>query len=336
MKKLIVALLAALPLALSLATGGAVAEAAEKIETVHTTHEQSGVTRGTSANSAPRPAYEVLADVLEERILTRNHGKKTTLSYEAELKLELEAAYGFDLTTDSFTDKDFNLFYKRYGYNGLPNSREAYVLNIMQNVRSLFPAIPIEIVEFMDAAANLTIIVYIDRGEGVDGVYFPDSNTIYLMYEGKAVVHEYGHMLHYALMAVTGESAFERQWTALNEGIAYSGRGGRGVFNFETGQNAKGAVFYGDYATTDIYEDVAETFWMMVERPRDLEKLIAAKAPLAKKAALLDALLREQLITADVSVVAMAFEEYALSGGGIDLDGDGYCDDCGEWLGGYY
>ena len=298
---------------------------------------------GTSAPSESRPAYEVLVETTQGHAVSKHHAKETAAPSEAALERELEAAYGFDINVDGFTDRDFNTFYSRYGYSGLPGDRDAYVLNIMSNVKQLFPAIPIEVVQYMDDAVNLTIIVSIDRGEGADGIYYAETNTIYLMYEGKAVVHEYGHMLHYAIMGVVGEGGFELQWTTLNEGLSYnSGRGGLGVYDFETGGGAQGAVFYGDYATTDIYEDVAETFWMMIERPHDLERLVAVGAPLAKKAALLDTLLRDTLLASDMSVVTLAFEEYASYAGGYggddgydeyDLDGDGYCDDCGEWLG---
>ena len=191
-------------------------------------------------------------------------------------------------------------------------------MNIKQNIKKLFPAIPMEIVDYMAQAVDLEIVATIDKGIGASGIYYPALNKIELMYEGYAIVHEYGHMLHYAIIGVMGESTFERQWTALNEGIGYNGgRGGMGVYDFQSGRGAQGAVFYGDYATTDIFEDVAETFWLMVERPRDLEKLIDANAPLARKAALLDRILREQLLTADVAVVAASFDN-------ISCD----CDEC--------
>jgi len=301
----------------------------------HDTHGGTASTvQSTSASSASRPAYEIVGEETQSHRMSKHHGKATSAVSESALKQELEDAYGFNLLVDRFSDQEFKTFYNRYGYKPIPNNRNGYVLYIMSTIRELFPAIPSEIVLYMDEAVDLSIIVSIDKGTGADGIYYPDSNTIFLMYEGKAVVHEYGHMLHYALKAITGEEAFRRQWTALNQGLGYnSGRGGKGVYDFKSGRGAQGAVFYGDYATTDIYEDVAETFWMMIERPSDLEKLIAAGAPLAKKAALLDNLLREQLLKANTAVVTTAFEGYASSMGGEDLDGDGYCDDCGEWMG---
>jgi|GEM_PF-3973551 len=320
----------------------------------------------TSAPSDSRPAYVFAANEDTHRV-SAHHAKKASSVSAAALERELESAYGFDINEDDFTDGEFNSFYRREGYDGLPGERGAYVNNIMSNVKRLFPAIPSDIVTYMDEAVNLTIIVSIDRGDGADGLYYAESNTIYLMYEGEAVVHEYGHMLHYALIGILGYDGFEREWIALNKGLPYNGgKGGSGVYDYETGGGAKNAVFYGDYATTDIYEDVAETFWLLVERPDDLNKLVAANAPLAQKAGLLDYLLRETLLETDTRTVGAAFEGYAANGGygggdeygdddyddwdyggdwydedwwceddysEYDKNGDGYCDDCGEWLG---
>lgn len=253
---------------------------------------------------------------------------------QEELRRELEEAYGFSLLVDGITEKSFHTFYDRYGYSGLPNSLDAYVLNIMQTVKKLFAAIPPEIVQYMARAADLTILVSIDAGEEADGLYYVDTNTICLMYEGNALVHEYGHMLHYALLSVIGEASFERQWTALNQGIGYNnGRGGQGVYDHDTGMGADGAVFYGNYATVDMFEDVAETFWMMTERPADLQQFIANGAPLGQKAALLDTLLKVTLLEADSALVTQAF---ATGHFGFDYadcaeDGAWYCEECEEW-----
>jgi len=312
-------------------------------------------TRDTQERGS-RPAYETVSGRTSRHKKASPHANATATGLER----ALEDAYGFDLVLNSFTESEITTFYKRYGYDGLPDNRDDYIMNALENIERLFPAIPIEIVQFMDEAVNLTIYISIDTGDEADGLYYADSNSIHLMYEGTAIIHEYGHMLHYALLAITGEEAFEREWTALNNGIAYNdGRGGTGVYDYDSGRGAANAVFYGDYATTDIFEDVAETFWMMIERPEDLNKFINAGAPLAKKAALLDRLLRETLLTADPDIIAEAFATYAMEeywageGGATgwdwddwydegwwswgayenDADGDGYCDDCGEWLG---
>ena len=109
MKNRYISLLMALALAVSLAGCDFfepdATEASGVEGSLHNTRVFIPEARATSAQSASRPAYEIYAETAEEQIISRRHHASTTGTATIEgLKLELEAAYGFEINVGNFTE----------------------------------------------------------------------------------------------------------------------------------------------------------------------------------------------------------------------------------------
>jgi hypothetical protein len=248
-----------------------------------------------------------------------------------ELSMRLENTYGFELKLDTFTEDEYAAFREwALTYEpDLPLTREVYTYNILRDIERHFPTIPFRVVNHMNRVKKLVISVELgDREDDVDGIYYPEENTIVLAFSGKYVVHEYGHLVHYALLGLLGKDAFKEKWLPLNQGVRYGHARPYSVYDPHARSHTQTAIFYGNYSTVDLYEDVAETFFLMTERPGDLRTLAEANAPLAQKAELLNELMNNVLLSTTPATVAEAVDRYVaaevLSNGAEDDDaGDG-------------
>lgn len=135
-------------------------------------------------------------------------------------------------------------------------------LNKLYTLRDLeaeFQKIPAPLLEattnaFRNQMGTFTI-QFVDRSvipdERHDGMANGDASsaTIWLI-ATSALVHEYGHIVHLSLLNTKyGSGALQSRWTAQNNGSGYG-----------EDYNYNDPVFVRDYAGTDYFEDIAETF----------------------------------------------------------------------------
>jgi hypothetical protein len=127
--------------------------------------------------------------------------------------------------------------------------------------------------------------------------YRYSTNTISLLVPGDfafggtgtspdAIIHEFGHMLQYAIGDNYGNSKLKSEWTSLNGKKKYN--------NWETGYNQ---YFVSDYAASSYEEDFAETFMAAIYDTETIREDIAEtkESPIGKKCDLISKLTKSQL-----------------------------------------
>lgn len=137
------------------------------------------------------------------------------------------------------------------------------------------------------AAQGRTLTISLSRGDPNSmemGSYTAKTNTISLhSIDEVTFAHEYGHMLHIALLErAYGKEALRARWTALNQGAGYEGQTDKWTF-------------LDSYSATSYYEDVADSagYWLSGgESIQDLA-MEAPDCPAIRKVELLRQLLVE-------------------------------------------
>jgi len=172
-----------------------------------------------------------------------------------------EDRYGIRVDLDGITNQSFNNSDTAYSfYESADDMRYEMMLSLCTG----FSRIPDELVELGLQVADFSVYLAVasDSGdEDVDGEYIPDENSMYLYcnFNPSTAVHEFNHMLTYLLMSLYGsEQALCDRWMPLNEGIPYS-------CDYSSLSEDEQLHFYTDYASTDVYEDIAETAILLAD-----------------------------------------------------------------------
>lgn len=164
-----------------------------------------------------------------------------------------------------------------------------YCLYELEKAMAVIPAPLHQAVLGKLAAQGRTLTVSLTQGDPNSpemGSYTANTNTIALhSIDGVTYAHEYGHMLHIALLErAYGKDGLRARWTALNQGAGYSGE-------------ANKEIFLDAYSATSYYEDVADSagYWLSGgESIQDLA-MEAPDCPAVQKVVLLRQLLTETL-----------------------------------------
>ncbi|MCL6589017.1 MAG: putative zinc-binding metallopeptidase [Firmicutes bacterium] len=216
----------------------------------------------------------------------------------SDLKSRLEVKYGLKITGEGnlLTGKDAQ------GY-----------LNAFDKGMSLFGAPFIKELVAIYRKAGTTPIVKFSKYTGrdrEDAFYDWDDGGVVIglmvesPYSGKpalglapqTITHEIGHLIYYGICEKYGEEKFERDWTAVNDGIPY--REGNPYpeweedeAGFDSGEQAVPAgeleeaedgwdeeadysyIYVSEYAATDAFEDFAEIIAYILTEPERVRKL---------------------------------------------------------------
>jgi hypothetical protein len=242
---------------------------------------------------------------------------------------------------DTITEREFRAHNRASRIYGTADKMR---LSLLKKAYDGLVLINPKVYDFAQAAQPLHIVLAVSypRYEDMEGSYDPYSNAIYL-YSGNEkgspviILHEYAHVLTYLWMSLYNDSerALLERWAPLNRGVAYSGAANHDAA-YDALSRTQRNYFISDYAISDVYEDIAETFSIYSSNPNSTwSETIDAKYEL------FDDMLGE-LLTNNPSRVRVNPNARGSGGVGVNVQGrdhdanrydDEYCDVCGEWLG---
>ena len=207
----------------------------------------------------------------------------STAKKSIELEKSIEKQFGISITLSSKLSKD-----EEEAYESLLLLRDALYMMPNQLVNSL-------VKHFKSKGKATTVALSISSAQAYGtaaGVYNYDSNTINLYIpeyaslwgsgtDPETILHEFGHMVQYALQDIYGSKKLKSEFTKLNKKNAY---GSKWKDEYEL-------VFTREYASTGFGEDFAETFMASILSRIPNDK----NAPLLKKSEYIKKMIETQL-----------------------------------------
>jgi len=232
--------------------------------------------------------FALVFSIIPVKAQTVYADKKETSQY-IELKNAVEKKYGIKIKLSSEITK---------------NEKEAYYdLQIIKNALNIMPDELIKTVvkHFKAKGKSTTIAVYKkELTYGSTAGYYDEKENTITMYAQKAkvslfgtglntynILHEFGHMVQYALNDIYGYNKLKTEFTKLNGNKKYGSGWGDGY----------DLAFTWEYAVTGFSEDFAETFSASLCDGQRLQYIyeIDKNAPLIKKSEYIKNIIETQL-----------------------------------------